>query len=76
MNLSFEEDFDVEVIPGKKVFHGPDIYELSPGLSRGKMMIVNFNEFVHRAHDRVGSQKDTENLTSLFHQIGEIKTQD
>ena len=68
----------VRVILGTKEFQGPDIYKLKPGLSRGKMMIVNFDEFEDRVHQREGSRKDAENLTSLFHQIGEsikIKTE-
>ena len=67
---TIEEDIDVKVIQGTEVFHGPDIYELSPGLCRGKMMIVNFEEFIDKDHQRVGSHKDVENLSSLFDQIG------
>ena len=65
-----EEDIDVKVILGTEVFKGPDIYELSPGLCRGQMMIVNFEEFIDKNHQRVGSHKDVENLSSLFYQIG------
>ena len=70
MDQYFEKS-EIRVIHGTEEFHGPEIYKLTPGLSRGKMMIVNFKEFADKDYDRVGSEKDTENLTSLFHQIGD-----
>ena len=70
MDDSSEEDVIVKVTTGTEVFQGPDIYELSPGLCRGQMLIVNFEEFDNKDHERVGSQKDVENLFSLFDQIG------
>ena len=60
----------MKVILGLEVYQGPVIYKPSPGLCRGKMMIVNFEEFIDKDHQRVGSHKDVENLSSLFDQIG------
>ena len=60
---------DISVKIGTEQFQGDGIYTLSPGLKRGKVLIVNFYEFESK-ETREGSQRDVENLDSLFEQIG------
>ena len=63
------ERLDISVKIGTEQFQGDGIYTLSPGLKRGKVLIVNFYEFESK-ETREGSQRDVENLDSLFEQIG------
>ena len=63
---------DINVILGAEI-QGHGIYRLSPGRMRGKVLIVNFEEFDSEDFgNREGSQKDVENLKSLFSQMGII----
>ena len=63
---------EVKVKIGKE-HQGEGIYKLSPGLKRGKVLIVNFKEFESpEFKTREGSQRDVENLDSLFLQMGKI----
>ena len=62
----------VKVKIGKEQ-QGEGIYKLSPGLKRGKVLIVNFKEFDSPDFEtREGSQRDVENLDSLFRQMGNV----
>ena len=63
---------EVKVKIGKEK-QGEGIYKLSPGLKRGKVLIVNFKEFESpKFETREGSQRDVENLDSLFNQMGKV----
>ena len=65
------ERLEISVKIGTEQFQGDGIYTLSPGLKRGKVLIVNFNEFESSDYKtREGSQIDVENLDSLFEQMG------
>ena len=65
------ERLEISVKIGTEQFQGDGIYSLSPGLKRGKVLIVNFNEFESSDFKtREGSQRDVENLDSLFEQMG------
>ena len=63
---------EVTVTPGTQEFQGHGIYPLSPGLYRGKALIVNFEEFVNgeKFPKMNGSQRDVDNLDSLLDQMG------
>ena len=62
---------EINVKVGSEI-QGPGIYRLSPGLRRGKVLIVNFEEFESEDYrKREGSQRDVENLDALFAQMGE-----
>ena len=64
---------EVKVKIGKKAFQGDEIYKLSPGLKRGKVLIVNFKHYESTEFKtREGSQRDVENLDSLFSQLGKV----
>ena len=71
-NLPESPRLEVKVKTGKE-HQGEGIYKLSPGLKRGKALIVNFKEFESPVFKtREGSQRDVENLDSLFFQMGEV----
>ena len=71
-NLPETQQTEINVLFGTEI-QGPGIYRLSPGLMRGKALIVNFEEFASEDYGkREGSQKDVENLHSLFKQMGII----
>ena len=62
---------EINVKTGKNKIQGDGIYKLSPGLKRGKVLIVNFKDFESPDFKtREGSQRDVENLKSLFSQMG------
>ena len=70
-NLPETRRLKINVKIGKDKFQGDGIYTLSPGLKRGKVLIVNFKEFESpEFNNREGSQRDVENLDSLFSQMG------
>lgn len=51
---------------------GEEIYPLSKGLKRGKLLVANFEHFTgpHKYGERKGSDFDVENLKNVFSQIG------
>ena len=58
---------------GKKQIQGHRIYALSPGLKRGKALILNFRVFESKDISiRKGSEKDVENLDYLFSKMGRV----
>ena len=62
---------EINVKIGKEQFQGDGIYKLSRGLKRGKALIINFKEFESSDFEtREGSQRDVDNLDSLFSQMG------
>ena len=71
-NSPESRQLEVKVKIGKEQ-QGEGIYKLSPGLKRGKVLIVNFKEFESPDYEtREGSQRDIENLDSLFFQMGKL----
>ena len=65
------ESLEVQVIKGNKEYQDKGTYKLSPGIRRGKAMIINFETFKGTDYKtREGSQKDVLNMRALLSQLG------
>ena len=59
------------MIKGTKEYQDKGTYKLSPGLRRGKAMIINFDTFEGTDYaPREGSQKDVSTMRTLLSQLG------
>ena len=69
--LQVFESLEVQVIKGTKEYQDKGTYKLSPGLRRGKAMIINFDTFEGTDYaPREGSQKDVSTMRALLSQLG------
>ena len=69
--LQVFESSEVKVIKGTKEYQDKGTYKLSPGLRRGKAMIINFDTFEGTDYaPREGSQKDVSTMRALLSQLG------